>query len=163
MNQPYDRCAADDVPERLADASTRRRPGRRPSVRVGERREDAVELPARRRHRPERGDRRSERPSPRSPLAASRPPDRDRADRRVSSRSWIAIEAVADVDIVGVGRAPAPAALERVVRDGEEVGDDAPDSGARAAEERAGWSGIGRDGREVGQRVVHRPSVAPVG
>ena len=149
--------AADDVPDRLADRSTRRRQGRRPSSRP--------RAAAGRRGAPngrdasaaERGDRRSRsvRPSARDlPLRC--------ADDRLSDPFVDAVEPVADVDVRGIVRAPAPRALERPVGDAAGGRPIAPASGPRAAID-GGMDRGGRHGREIDQRVAHRPIVALVG
>ena len=72
-----------------------------------------------------------------------------------------AIEAVADVELVDVGRQPAPAALERVVGDGQEVGDDGGqrrpgrDDG-RVERDRPGRSRGRSGGRASAKRIARR-------
>src|SRR4029077_4393510 len=85
--------------------------------------EDAVEIPARRGHRPEGGDGRAEREVA---VGCTGTADLDRADRSLEPL-MDRVEAVAELDIVGVARTPAPVALERVVADREEIGRDPSD------------------------------------
>ena len=108
-------------------------------VRLGERQRAPVQLPARDRHR-RRG------PGPPVRSGCRTPPARVRraiAPIAASRRSWIAIEAVAHVEVVDVGRAPAPAAA-RAPSSGtaSRSADGAGATAARAART-AGWSGIG--------------------
>ena len=119
--------------------------------------ERSVELPARDRHRLQCRDRRSEPPARTVAAAVG-----DRCDRRLE-RLVDAVDPVAHVDLVEVGRAATSSDARARIGDRQQVGDARPpgDHGRRAT---SGWSGTGGTvassvrGSCIGQ--AYRPSAS---
>ena len=82
----------------------------------------------------------------------------DRCDRGLE-RLVDAVDPVAHIDLVDVGREPRPAALERRIGDRQQVGDDTPASGTGRRRRRDGAGPPGRSPARSGDRASAKRTV----